>query len=760
MALKLGELVAVISAEDSQFRRVLSSVHGGLQRVGRLGALTALAGSATHLAVALAPAAGIVAALPGAFIAAKVAGVALGLALEGVSDALGSAVSGDMEAFKESLEGMPPAARAVVGEMGVAFAGLQATAQSNFFKPMVKSAQGLGNDLRGPVHRGIATITASMGRFGDRIIDVAREGRSLAFMRSLSVGIARGLDGASKGVKPLLRGIRDFAGVGVGQFGRAGDALGRLMTRFGEWLSAVSRGGQATDWINNAVNTLKTMGRIGRNVALTLGQIFKNADAGASGGLLVTIEQLTARMLEWSQSAEGQQQIATFFQLLNDTASSLATILPLLVGPLGMVVSLIQALPAPAQESVSQFLAWSIVIAVIVSRLAPLGRGLVLVGKAAGAVGSGIGKGFGKLAGQLRNADSATRRGASRIGSAFGTAVRGAQTVAVAAGRAAMSVATAAGRMALAMGRAALSVMAAGLKMAASTTAAVARVVARWAFMGLQALLHAAKVAAAWVIAMGPVGWIVAAAIAAVALIIANWDKVKRFFTETLPKFLKKGFDWIIGLIKNAAKFGFLGPVGLIISHWDKIKKFFTETLPKAIGDGFNKVVGWLTGLPGRILGAVGDMAKLLVDAGKNVLIGFWNGLVGMGDWLARSIGNLVKRIVPGPVLRVLGIASPSKLFAGFGENVAQGLAQGMTGGTGLVSDAAATLAGAAETGAGGLTRPARGARRGVAGGRGNEIRVRFDFTGADNHFKTFMRKIVRVDGRGDVNVAFSRGAA
>lgn len=757
MALKLGELVAVISAEDSGFRRVLGRVHSGLQSVGKIGALASLAGSATHLAVALAPAAGIVAALPGAFIAAKVAGAALALALTGVSDALGTAVSGDMEAFKEQLEGMPPSARAVVGELGVAFAGLQATAQSNFFKPMAKSSRGLGKELQGPVHRGIATITASMGRFGEKVIDVAREGRSLSFMRSLSVGIARGLDGASKGVKPLLRGIRDIAGVGVGQFGRAGDALGRLMTRFGEWLSAVSRGGQATGWINNAVTTLKTMGRIGRNVALTLGQIFKNADAGASGGLLVTIEQLTARMLEWSQSAEGQQQIATFFQLLNDTASSLATILPLLVGPLGMVVSLIQALPAPAQESVSQFLAWSIVIAVIVSRLAPLARGLVLVGKAAGAVGSGIGRGFGALAGQLRNADSGTRRAASRIGSAFGTAARGAQTAAAAAGRAAVSFMTAAGRMALAMSRAALSVLLSGLKMAGAAALAAARVVAGWALMGLQALLNAAKVAAAWVIAMGPVGWIVAAAIAAVALIIANWDKVKKFFVETLPKFLKRGFDFIVGLIKKAAKFGFLGPVGLIISHWDKIKKFFTETLPKAIGDGFNRVVGWLTGLPSRVVNAVGDMAKLLVNAGKNILIGLWNGLVSMSSWLARSIGNLVKKIVPGPVLRVLGIASPSKLFAGYGENLAQGLAQGMTGNTGIVSDAAATLAGAAETGAGGLSRPARGGRRGGAGGR-DEIRLRIDFTGADGAFKTFMRKIVRVDGRGTAAVAFGTG--
>jgi hypothetical protein len=40
-------------------------------------------------------------------------------------------------------------------------------------------------------------------------------------------------------------------------------------------------------------------------------------------------------------------------------------------------------------------------------------------------------------------------------------------------------------------------------------------------------------------------------------------------------------------------------------------------------------------------------------------------------------------------------------------------------------------------------------------GGAGGAVTVRFDFTGADAEFKRAIRKIVRVDGRGDVQVAF-----
>jgi hypothetical protein len=170
-------------------------------------------------------------------------------------------------------------------------------------------------------------------------------------------------------------------------------------------------------------------------------------------------------------------------------------------------------------------------------------------------------------------------------------------------------------------------------------------------------------------------------------------------------------------------------------------------------------VTGFVGSLPGRILSAVGDMGKLLVNAGKNLLIGLWNGLVSMASWLARSIGNLIRNIVPGPVLRVLGIASPSKLFAGYGKNVAQGMALGMQRNAGLVETAAGALAGAA-AGAGGTAtvgRPAPVGAGAMAGGPQGRVRVTLDLLGADRELRERIRKMVTVDGRGSVQVAFGR---
>lgn len=311
------------------------------------------------------------------------------------------------------------------------------------------------------------------------------------------------------------------------------------------------------------------------------------------------------------------------------------------------------------------------------------------------------------------------------------------------------------GKGAAMLGRLGLTAM----RVAGQMTLATARIVGSWALMGLKALLAAAKVALSWVIAFWPVALIVAAAAIAVALIIKYWDKIKKFFTDTLPKFLKKGFDFIVGLIKWAAKFGFFGPVGLIIAHWDRIKNFFTKTLPNAVSSGVKRAINWVKSLPGRVRSALAGAGRWLVGAGKDLLRGFWNGVNSMGGWLMGQIKGLVSRVVPGPVKKILGIASPSKLFAGYGENVAEGLALGMERTSGLVASAAGTLAAAAEGGAAGLTVPG-GAARGGDGASAPPITVVLDVRGGDRQMRKMIREWVRVEGRGDVQVAFGQSRA
>jgi phage-related minor tail protein len=207
--------------------------------------------------------------------------------------------------------------------------------------------------------------------------------------------------------------------------------------------------------------------------------------------------------------------------------------------------------------------------------------------------------------------------------------------------------------MAAARTVASLAVMAAGFAaqgavMAASAAVTAARVVAGWVLMGAQSTIQAARMAAAWFIALGPIGWVTAAVIGLVALVIANWSRVK---------------DWTVSAW-NAV-------VGAVTGAW--------RSVTGAVSSGVSTVVTWVQGLPGRILGALGNMGSLLYSAGSDLLLGMVNGIKNVAGRVASAVKDAASAAVNG-VKSFLGINSPSRVFAEIGTNVGQGMVNGIAG--------------------------------------------------------------------------------
>lgn len=163
------------------------------------------------------------------------------------------------------------------------------------------------------------------------------------------------------------------------------------------------------------------------------------------------------------------------------------------------------------------------------------------------------------------------------------------------------------------------SVVASAVTGAARFMVSAGRVVGGWVLMGAQSLLHAARMAAAWFIALGPVGWVIAAVIGLVALVIANWSKVTRFTSEA----------------------------------WSNVTRFVADAwrnISTGVSNGIATVVGFVSGLPGKVLGALGDLGGLLLGAGGQIMDGFLGGLEdgfnavkdfvgGIGQWIADNKG-------------------------------------------------------------------------------------------------------------------------
>ncbi|GAA0638287.1 hypothetical protein GCM10010174_70180 [Kutzneria viridogrisea] len=279
-----------------------------------------------------------------------------------------------------------------------------------------------------------------------------------------------------------------------------------------------------------------------------------------------------------------------------------------------------------------------------------------------------------------------------------------------------------------------------GAVMVGSMAATAASVVAGWVMMGVQSLIRAAQMAAAWVLAMGPVGWIIAAVVGLVALIIANWDTVVQWtttawnaivgvvttvvqavvgfvtdrwnqmlaFFQTVWNAILAVINFVWGLIKAyimlyvdgiKAVLNWFGQLGSLFSGW------FQAAYNGAVG-AIQGLLGWLGGLPGRILGALGNIGSWLWNAGSDLISGLWRGIQSMGSWLASQITGFIKSFVPGPVLKFLGIASPSRLFADIGRWIPAGLAQGIDGAASLASDATGRLAATVAGGMSGLSTP------------------------------------------------------
>jgi phage-related minor tail protein len=182
--------------------------------------------------------------------------------------------------------------------------------------------------------------------------------------------------------------------------------------------------------------------------------------------------------------------------------------------------------------------------------------------------------------------------------------------------------------------------------------------------IGVLAVWQGISTAAQWLFNAAlyacPIVWIIAgimAVIAAVVLLVKYWDDVVAFF----------GRAW------NGIKNIFSSIVEWFAGLWDGIKNIFTNA--------WNSIFGWLSGIHEKF-----------VQFGKDIIQGLIKGITGAISKLWETIKNIGKGI--GKFFsKILGINSPSMVFAKYGMNITQGLVVGIDRGEGAVERATGGLA-------------------------------------------------------------------
>ena len=124
----------------------------------------------------------------------------------------------------------------------------------------------------------------------------------------------------------------------------------------------------------------------------------------------------------------------------------------------------------------------------------------------------------------------------------------------------------------------------------------------------------------------------------------------------------------------------------------EKFVSYAIEKLPEVISLGLQMVVSLVKGIaqniPQIVTSVLNMMATIaqtiwdslpdIIEVGKNIVRGLWEGIKAMASWIGDKVSGFVGGLVEG-VKGVLGIHSPSKVFAGIGENMALGLGQGFS---------------------------------------------------------------------------------
>ena len=166
---------------------------------------------------------------------------------------------------------------------------------------------------------------------------------------------------------------------------------------------------------------------------------------------------------------------------------------------------------------------------------------------------------------------------------------------------------------------------------------------------------------------------------------------------RNLPQMVSGGIEILMSIVD-----GIINNIDEIIDSTieviDAVVDGLTNNLPKLIEGGVKLTIALAIGLIKAIPRLVQNIPQIIVaivkgfaagtsqilEVGKNIVRGIWNGISAMSGWIWEKVTGFFSDIVDG-VKGILGIHSPSKVFAGIGENMALGLGEGWNGEFGAI---------------------------------------------------------------------------
>ena len=166
-------------------------------------------------------------------------------------------------------------------------------------------------------------------------------------------------------------------------------------------------------------------------------------------------------------------------------------------------------------------------------------------------------------------------------------------------------------------------------------------------------------------------------------------EGILNFIAENLTSILDMGVQ-----ILTSLQDGIINSISSLVSSLPQvisaITGFIADNLPAIVNAGISVLVNLASGIVSAIpqlvavlpqiisaiVNGIGNLMGSIVDIGENIVQGIWEGIQNMASWIKNKVKNFFGGIVDS-VKGLLGIHSPSTVFADMGRNMALGMGEG-----------------------------------------------------------------------------------
>lgn len=672
----------------SKWLAILTAVSGILlsipHLIGAIGGAVAVVG-------------GLFATLPALAVGAAVGISALVVGMQGFFSALSNV--GDAAAFEESLKKLTPSAQEAARALATfkePLSDIRKAVQEELFSGMSESFLEL-KALLPPIKSGLVGAAGGIRDMTKSWIKMATSQQSVADLKTIMDNNTQAFKNAKNSLAGFGAGLRDIAVVGSSFLPGFGIGVDKIAQKFADWAANARETGRMQEWIQNALDKMKQLGRIVSDVWHGFSNLFDALRGGED--FLDIIERGSQAFRDWSEAKDTQKTLQSlakvmrvvidagvqlFGQVFRTAGAVFRDLEPFLItfaqtfgtvvaGAIRAITPLLQSMAKWFSENKEIMVPLVITIISMVTAfklLATVSGGILKIAdgfkaiKAASKLIGGIIADIGKFIFSLGKAIvQATIWSAKTIAQFVKVATAATVQAAKASATWIASAAKSASFTARYYGIMAAQAIKAWVKMAASAVAnavkiaavwiaqtvrmvattiaqmaiAVAAWVANWVRMAAVALAQAARIALAWLIAMGPIAIIIAAIVALVALIILNWDKIAAFL-EMIWNWIKDLAATVWGAIVDFFTFIWDWMKSTAESVWTGIADFFSG-IWNGIKDTAVNVWNAITAFLSSVWNGIKDVANSIINGIKDA----WNGALDFIKSIPGRIWDAIK---------------------------------------------------------------------------------------------------------------------